>query len=290
MLSQSMIVIHYPSLKQQLADLLMDAIGSRSDSLPLQSIPLQVDPQAPMGIFLSPIALQLSGQQPAGEWAQSLLTKIPKPQELRLWAKPSGWIYGQFSEVAIATWLQQLTEQCPRLSEQAVVELDSSLSDPDLFPVQYAHARCCSLLRLAQRERMIDLQTETLSSTYAIATPITWCTIDNNLCLQHPAEQRLIQKLLEFPGLLQTSKQVWRRESTSGVSLPGPLEHRQLVRKAQEWGEDFQEFYRDCRIFGEVRQQSIALSQTRLGLVSATQRVLSFLLQDLLHLIAPLEL
>lgn len=277
---QSMILISYPSLKQQLAELLFAAALSEDQSL--STLPLQTGSSP--GAFVSPLALKIAaGKDSPLVVAEQILTAIPpQPQMLKLWAEPSGWIYGQFTGDAIATWLQQLIETRPHLQHSKVVPLDNSLSDPHLFPVQYAHARCCSLLRLAQQERIIELQ-----RGYAISTPISWCTNQGQLYLQHPAEQTLLQNLLNFPGALQTSKRSWHT-SDPGVPLPWPLDADQLRRQTQQWGEQFLQFYRDCRIFG--RTHPAPLVQARLGLVSATQRVLAFLLQDLLHLVAPTEL
>ncbi|PZD74245.1 Arginine--tRNA ligase [Acaryochloris thomasi RCC1774] len=282
---QTMVSIAYPSMKQTLADLFIDAAISLPASL--QSIPLQAEARA--GTFVSAVALQLASQQSAAEVAQALLAAVPVTQGLKLWVKAPAWIYGQFSADAIATHLQQLTAFPPRLPLPSPAALDASFSDPLLFPVQYAHARCCSLLCLAQREGLIDLRAgEQRFPT--ISTPISWCTAQDQLRLQHPAEQTLIRSLLDFPGALQTPKQVWRSDQWPGVPLPWPLVHQRLVRYTQQWGEDFLHFYRDCRIFGEVSQQNRALSQARLGLIATTQRVLAFLLQDLLHLMAPEEL
>ncbi|MEO0373231.1 MAG: DALR anticodon-binding domain-containing protein [Cyanobacteria bacterium P01_A01_bin.17] len=282
---QTMVSIAYPSMKQTLADLLMDAAISLPASL--QSIPLKAEARA--GTFVSAVALQLASQPSAAEVAQALLAAVPVTQGLKLWVKAPAWIYGQFSADAIATHLQQLTAQSPHLLFPNQAALDASFSDPLLFPVQYAHARCCALLYLAQREGLIDLQSGEQGFP-TTSTPISWCTVQGQLRLQHPAEQTLIRALLDFPGALQTPKQAWRSDQWPGVPLPWPLVHQRLARYTQRWGEDFLHFYRDCRIFGEVSQQNRALSQARLGLIAATQRVLAFLLQDLLHLMAPREL
>jgi arginyl-tRNA synthetase len=302
---QPIALIDYPSLKQRLANVLMDALLSIPADLP--SIPLQTKAKAPVGTFVSSVALQLAGKRSAMDVARLILSAVPATQGLKLWVEAPGWIYGQFCgetraastdssleadrSATLTAWLQQLTQQNLQLPDPVLEQIlpDKSLSDSHLFPVQYAHARCCSLLHLAQRERLIDLQPHA-QELNTILTLIPWCTEQKQLRLQHPAEQALIRQLLEFPGALQTPKLAWRSERSFGVPLPWPLERRQLIRYTQSWEKDFMQFYRDCRIFGEVSQQNLSLSQARLGLVSATQRVLAFLLQDLLHLIAPEEL
>ncbi len=282
----SMMRVHSPSLKQRLANLLMDAAQSIAS---IESIPLQIETRATMGTFVSPIALQLAGQQSSMKVAKTMLSAIPPTQGLKLWVKDPGWIYGQFETEVITTWLQQLTVHNPRLQPPSQTVLDDSFSDPLLFPVQYAHARCCSLLRLAQRERLIALHPQDQGFD-VLSTPIPWCTEQHQLRLQHPTEQAIIQKLLEFPHGLQSPKQVWCSTDLSSVMLPWPIEHHQRVRYAQNWAEVFLQSYRECRIFGSVSQTNQPLSQARLGLVAATQRVLNFLLQDMLNLLAPREL
>jgi arginyl-tRNA synthetase len=299
-LDSAFMLIHYPSLKQRFANLLMDAVMLISD-LPCHraaaekkvaqgSIPLQLDARSPLGTFTSAIALQLAGRQhPPMEIAEHLLSLVRPSSDLKLWVKPPGWIYGQFSTGAIALLLQQLTEQSPHLQPAQPITLDQSLRDPVLFPAQYAHARCCSLLCLAQREGLIDLEFNSQEPSFTLPASIPWYTEQKQLRLQHPSEHKLIEQLLEFPGLLNNPKQMQPTQAIA-VAIPWPLDHQKLIQQTQAWGKSLLQFYRDCRILGTISQATPELSQARLGLVSITQRALAFLLQDLLHVIAPPEL
>ncbi|MGF1601867.1 MAG: DALR anticodon-binding domain-containing protein [Thermosynechococcaceae cyanobacterium] len=293
-------LIRYPSLQQRFANALIEAVAMSSycpqttvenaeRDLSRLSIPLQLDVRFPLGTFTSPIALQLAMKlQSPLDVATDLVALVPPSADLKLWVKPPGWIYGQFLEGAIASFLQQLTEQSPQLQAPTQVVLDKSLSDRQLFLVQYAHARCCALLRLGQREGLIELETNRQEPSFTVTTPIPWTTKQGHLRLQHPAERSLIQNLLVFPNRLGPSTPRWCPQSM--VSILWPVPTKTLLRDSQAWAESFLQFYQDCRILGDVSRATPALSQARLGLVLATQRVLAFLLQDLLHVVAPVEL
>ncbi|MGB7415203.1 MAG: DALR anticodon-binding domain-containing protein [Thermosynechococcaceae cyanobacterium] len=295
-----MMLIRYPSLQQRFAHLLIDAVaisshcsrtpvGNAEREVSQPSVPIQLDLRSPLGTFTSPIALQLAMKSRSSmEIATDLVALVPPSADLKLWVKPPGWIYGQFSEDAIASILQKLIEQSPQLQAPVSVDLDKSLSDRQLFLVQYAHARCCALLRLGQREALIDFEAHLQKPAYTLTTSIPWTTEQGTLQLQHPAARSLLQNLLAFPNRLGPSTQTGCPEGM--VPLLWPVPKKIVLRDSQAWAASFLQFYRDCRILGEVSQSTPKLSQARLGLVSATQRVLAFLLQDLLHVVAPVEL
>ena len=52
----------------------------------------------------------------------------------------------------------------------------------------------------------------------------------------------------------------------------------------------WEEFFKHCRIWGEVKTKTPKLAQVRLGLVAVTQKLLRSLLQDSLGVCAPMEL
>jgi hypothetical protein len=153
-----------------------------------------------------------------------------------------------------------------------------------LFKVQYAHARCCSLLRLAHRQSLINLSdldsiTPNWEWQWMEPNPIPW--LDGNpemeseplrLRLEHPAERELIAHFLD--GIEQ-------------LTPPTPARALELA-KALSYG--FEKFYSACRIWGEVKTETPQLAQTRLGLVAITQKLLRSLLQDQLNVTAPIEL
>jgi hypothetical protein len=191
----------------------------------------------------------------------------------------SGWIEFQLSDWGLATWLQHSTHAFHHDAPQPWGEC---VSPDKFFPVQYAHARCCSLLRLAHTQGLIklrDLDFNTVSWQLVEPHPIPWLKDDQGadtgqllLRLVHPAEQRLIAQILDVQDVMNDQAQL------SGVKLATALS---IV---------FERFYSSCRIWGEVKSQTPKLAQARLGLVVLTQALLRSLLQDYLGVPVPVEL
>ena len=108
-----------------------------------------------------------------------------------------------------------------------------------VYYVQYAHARCSSILRNAA---------ETGVKADASGTgPL----------LQHPSEQALLRHLLDFPHAVATAAA--RRET------------HEVPKFVYELASAFSAFYRDCKVLSE----DTALSAARLALVDATRSVLA---------------
>jgi len=226
-----------------------------------------------------------------------------------------GWIDFRLSDRSLATWLQEFLQIPPLPSdskaqylsvtqrkgeagegEKTIKNEDSekleithrdqlaerSKNSHHLFSIQYAHARCCSLLRLAHRQGLIelsDLDCKTRSCQVIEPNPIPWLNDEprmeieqQRLRLQHPAERRLMHQILD------TLDRTTSLESVSGLKLAIAL------------SDAFEQFYSACRIWGEVKTEMPQLAQMRLGLVGVTQRVLRSLLEDQLSTTAPMEL
>ncbi|WP_250124116.1 DALR anticodon-binding domain-containing protein [Chroococcidiopsis sp. CCMEE 29] len=200
---------------------------------------------------------------------------------------PPGWIHFELTNPKLASWLQHLTQMPPELvicrgEEQGKQEekFPASSGSP-LFAVQYAHARCCSLLQMAHREGLITLRQTNwdTSSAFWLAVspnPIPWLNSGQQLCLDHPAERALIVQLLALLDELYCP-----RPSHQPINWH---------KAALDLSQTFQTFYSGCQIWGEVKNQNLSLSQARLGLVLITQSVLRLLLKDRLGVVALQEL
>ncbi len=231
-------------------------------------------------VYKSALALKLASicLSPALDIAHQLVASLRLNQDtiaqplldFTVQVFPPGWIYFYLTDKGIAEWLQNLTQIPPMLGRQ---EEETSQSPINLFPVQYAHARCCSLLRLGHQEGLIKLSPDT---KVVAPNPIPWLNADNQLCLVHPAEKRLISQLL---GVLDELSQPSKSDLYSIV-----------VKLAASLSDAMLSFHSSCRIWGEVKTQTPQLAQARLGLVGVTQSVLRLMLQDILDANAPVEL
>jgi arginyl-tRNA synthetase len=122
--------------------------------------------------------------------------------------------------------------------------------DNPVYYVQYAHARCVSILRAADS---IGLRADSSAATEL---------------LRHPAEQAVIRHMLELPDVIADAAA--RRET------------HDIPRYVYELASHFNQFYRDCRVLSD----DTATSAARLALVDATRQVLANTL-GLLRISAP---
>ncbi len=173
---------------------------------------------------------------------------------------PPGLLLFELTDSGIAVWLQYFCEELPL----SLVEGDLPfLVTEDLFKIQYSHARCCSLLRMAGSDAIFP-------------APISWQETDGKLRLNHPAERRLISQIFSTWDFLYfltaTPKEInWQKVATA-------------------LSEAFQNFYSQCRIFGEVKIENPELAKARLGLILISKYLLQFLLVEKLKVKAPTEL
>ena len=206
----------------------------------------------------------------------------------------SGIIYFYLTDLSIANWLDYLTSFSLNFEEQKLrvgvdfnevrscfYYFDKSLESTNLFPIQYSHARCCSLLRMGMGDRLINL-TPTGADTrgqfllFQISQPISWQQPNGELQFLHNAEYELIAQIAS------TLDRIYCVSSSKK-----PINWQKV---ADAMSVAFQNFYSHCRIWGEVKVKKPKLAQARLGLVLVTQSVLRFLLEERLGGEAPVEL
>ena len=141
-------------------------------------------------------------------------------------------------------------------SHDTTVDLDPELarresSENPVYYVQYAHARVCSIIRLAESDGSVPPASDAVARE-----PI------------EPAERAMIKRLLEFPAELEAAAE--RRAP-----------HR-LCAYAMAAAADFHGFYRDCKVVGAPG----AAEPARLEICLAMQAVIATALK-LLGVSAP---
>lgn len=273
------------ALKSLLQQRLRDAIA-RTGLPPIDDIPLNQSKNCQQAIYVSAIALKLAPvwQQPkeaiAQQVAESLKASCSKDFVIEI--LPPGILQFELTDAALAIWLQGLAQNPLPVPESQIIP--PALPADELFPIQYSHARCCSLLRMAHRDRLISIAHPDVSATPEIwsltaPNPIPWLNSSGRLRLLHPAERGLISQQLAVVD--------------SFVAVYGEKNGEKLVnyfKIANSLSEAFQTFYSQCRIWGEVKTETPKLAVARLGLVIITQALLRFILVNLLDTVAPLEL
>ncbi|MEH2281980.1 MAG: DALR anticodon-binding domain-containing protein [Nostoc sp.] len=213
---------------------------------------------------------------------------------------PPGWMHFELTHSTLATWLQSLAVgslgglgtgdwglgtgdwgrgggEGTRGTTKANIQCPMPNS---LFAVQYAHARCCSLVLLAHREGLIKLREPVPNTSPAFwdvisPNPLPWLNCDGTLRLNHPDERRLIGELIQV---------------VDNIECPDVGGSVKWEKVALNLSQAFEKFWSNCRIWGEVKITSPELAQARLGLLMATQSVLRFVLEENLGVFAPLEL
>ncbi|MBD0265133.1 MAG: glutamate acetyltransferase [Tolypothrix sp. T3-bin4] len=240
-------------------------------------------------LYISGVALQLSKSQNRKgiEIACAIASHISanSGDELIIEIVPPGYIYLVLTDPILAAWLQCLTERIWRDGKRGgageVGRGETQIENSSrLFAAQYAHARCCSLLRLAQQEGLIKFGDKNVNTSSAFGSvispnPIPWLNCDRKLRFSHSASRRLISELVQVVDdlecLYEAGSAHWQK---AAINL----------------SQAFELFWCNCRIWGEVKITSSELSQARLGLVIATQSVLKFLLEEKLGIFALVEL
>lgn len=255
----------------------------------VRSIPLKRASKAIPFVYVCAIAHRLATpSQPAAliaaQLVDALLQPLPIPGEdslsgIVVQATATGWLQFELSDRAIAAWLDRLLAKA--LPQQSCtpptsMERQTLLPTATIFEVQYAHARCCSLLRLAHSEGLITLNRLDAPLDWHIVNPpfVPWLTATAQLCLNHPADRRLLGYLVEALDCL---------------SDESPHRTQQSLRSAQAIAQAMQAFHRVHPLWRKTgTEPNLVVSQ--LGLLLATQRILYALLADGLALQPVVEL
>ena len=256
----------------------------------VRAIPLKRARKAIPFVYVCAIAHRLATpSQPAAliaaQLVDTLLQPLSIPEEdslsgIAVQATATGWLQFELSDRAIAAWLDRLLAKAlPQQSGMSLTSMERQMVLPTaaIFEVQYAHARCCSLLRLAHSEGLITLdRLDAAPLVWCVINPpsIPWLTSTAQLCLNHPADRRLLGYLVEALDCL---------------SNESPHRTQQSLRSAQAIAQAMQAFHRVHPLWRKTgTEPNLVVAQ--LGLLLATQRILYALLADGLDLHPVVEL
>lgn len=198
--------------------------------------------------------------------------------ELYFWYNQASYIYFQLTPKSIAIWLNYihdlpldlLNRDC---HQHSVESIDLAI---------YAHARCCSLLKLANAEKIVTIDTNLQISTPAwlidLASPENQLTAAANCLFEHLAEQRLIHALMTVLDVIYGDRQQLTSGRSSGSQGKSPNWTKLTIDLAQSW----LEFQRHCQIFGDLKHQNPRLAIARCGLTAISRRYLQLLIENYL--------
>ena len=200
----------------------------------------------------------------------------PSCLELGWWFNDAGYIYFELTPRSIALWLNYIHDL------PLTIDPTARFSAPTI--AVYAHARCCSVLQLAQSEKLVAITADWQLSTDRSCLG-NQSTAELRSIFSCPAQQRLIHALMAvLDGIYSDNLRVVSPQLPSGIPRPDPIAQirspnwtKLTLDLAQSW----LDFYRDCRIFGDVQRQNPQLAIARCGLTAISRRYLQVLLEYL---------
>jgi hypothetical protein len=217
-------------------------------------------------IYKSPFCLQIAkfDQQNSQDIAQEFVNLWVNFLDLQVSISSNNWLEFTIGDRFLEIWLQQLpTIKLPNFNQY--------FSENNLdFKLYYTHARCCSLLISAHRDNLIQLKSIDFNQRIWL-----WDKPDlipYNCCLNFKHEKNLIRQLMIIvDAIYDDKKSNW-------------------LKLASDFSDVILYFERNCRIWGEVKAQNLALSHARLGLIALAQFYFQWILEQQLSAIAPFNL
>ena len=184
----------------------------------------------------------------------------------------SGWLNFYLSEQAINLWLEQLSTTASLASTTTVANYALAHTPSNLFFVQYAHARCCSLLRLGAKAKLIALVDDNRDCRLAIEQPSTIAWWSTQVNVDHSSAEYSI--LLELLTVVDAD----REPNCDWVKLAFGL------------SQALTEFVADCRFLGAAKRENPQRAIAFLGLIALAQYWLQRILLEKLKIAAPTSL
>jgi hypothetical protein len=223
--------------------------------------------------------------------------------EMSCWYNEAGYSYFRLTPESVMIWLNYIHD----------LPIDFCLNQDCVLPpildisvAIYAHARCCSLLKLAETSRLV-----TITPSWQISTPnpVTGNGSSQELCqtsyhenqlraasgsiFTTTVEDRLVHSLMAvLDGISGDYLQL-----NDPISEPNHSGGFRRHKKQPNWAKlaidlahSWLEFYRHCRIFDDLQRQNPHLAVARCGLTAISRRYLQVLLENYLGIKATVEL
>ncbi len=255
--------------------------------------------------YVSTIAHQLAARSSLTprEICQQLLlgntlTAVNQSSRLEIcsWYNEAGYSYFQLTPESVMTWLTYIHD----LPIDLCLNQDCVL--PPILDINlaiYAHARCCSLLKLAETSRLVTITSNWQISTLELiwfsqtGCPENQLRAGSGSIFNTPAENRLVHTLMTvLDRIYDDNLQLANRELSPNYSRGSRRQKRPqnwaklTIDLAQSW----LEFYRYSRILGDLQRQNPHLAIARCGLTAISRRYLQLLLENYLGVNAAVEL
>lgn len=257
--------------------------------------------------YVSTIAHQLAAKSPltALEICQNLDIPIPTSTvvtqsvhlELDCWYNEASYIYFQIVPRSIEIWLNYIHD----LPLADLGDSDSSTPTGSLDLAIYAHARCCSRLRLAAAEKLIAIRSDWLLDPVNADNQLT---AQSSCVFDLRAEHQLIQTLMAVLEVIYSNNSQLDSAQTKLLAQPLPWSIEQIRtrkfnshHKSPNWtkltidlAQSWLEYDRRCQIFGEIKHQNLRLAVARCQLTAISRRYLQILLEGYFRVKAAVEL
>jgi hypothetical protein len=183
-----------------------------------------------------------------------------------------GWLNFRLSDRLIADSLLALSQDLS--SDEIIAPPNRPQNFPGYTYVQYAHARCCALLRLAQRQELMGNLHD-----------FSWQLLDptGNLYLRESVEIRLVSCLAAIADATALPLERCLEDNSSQPDLSyrlEKLERKVAIKLSKNLAANFLDFHDACRIVSVDGN----LSMARMGLVTTTQKVIAYLVSGLIFL------
>jgi hypothetical protein len=210
--------------------------------------------------------------------------------DLNCWYSEASYIYFQLAPKSIEIWLNYIHD----LPFEQLGCTGASTPTSSLDVAIYAHARCCSLLKLAAAEKVVTVTADWLLDVECVKNRLP---TESNDIFEHLAEQKLIQTLMAVLEViysdrrqLQSSQSESITEQISSGSFNGHRKSPNWTKLTLDLAQSWLEFDRHCQIFGDVKHQNPRLVIARCELTAISRRYLQVLLENYLSIEAVVEL